>query len=150
MKTRRAGLAFMHRRAARQAAAEAEYAEVLASLRHYSNLRYAIAGVFIAITGFLIAALYGKEPLQAPPEVGYAVRAFGLITAFAFGWIERTLDGYLTAFGKVALRLRPDSHWATRPSLLNRWVPMATISIHAVAGVFWLVSFWLPAPHAPV
>ncbi len=149
MKARRAGLAFIHRRARRRAADEAEYGEVLASLRHYSNLRYAILGVFIAITGFLIAALYGKEPLQAPPQVGYAIRMFGLIAALAFGWIEVTLNGYLTAFGKAALRLRPDSHWALRPRHLNKGVPAAAILIHVAAAVFWLVSFWLPAIPAP-
>lgn len=46
-----------------------EYREVLLSIRHYSALRFAIFSVFIAITGALISALYGKEPLCAPNEI---------------------------------------------------------------------------------
>lgn len=134
---------FQSRRRERRAADECEYREVLASLRHYSNLRFAIAGVFIAITGFLVAALYGKEPLRAPPEIGHILRGFGLVAAAAFGWIEFTLDGYINAFGKKAVGLCPNSHWAARP-LRRKLVPVATMSMHAAAALFWVVSFWLP------
>ncbi len=121
--------------------AKDEYAEVMANIRHYSNLRFAIVGVFIAITGALIAALFGKEALVGPPEIGMALRVFGLITTATFWWIEFTLNGYLTAFGEAAKKLHPGSHWNQRPSLRRQLVPVATMSIHAMAAVFWVLSF---------
>ena len=135
---------FQSRRRERRAADECEYREVLASLRHYSNLRFAIAGVFIAITGFLVAALYGKEPLRAQPEIGHILRGFGLVIAGAFWWIEFTLDGYINAFGKKAVGLRSNSHWAARP-LRRKLVPVTTMSMHAAVALFWVVSFWFAA-----
>lgn len=141
---RRAGR-FLNRRDDGDRRRHEEYREVLTSLRHYSSLRFAIAGVFIGITGFLVAALYGKNVLQAPPELGHAIRVFGLVTALVFWWIEFTLDGYLTAFGAVALRLRPDTHWAARPPLRRALVPAAMMAIHVAVVAFWIASFWWPA-----
>jgi len=84
---------------------------------------------------------FGREALVGPTEIGTALRIFGLITAATFWWIEFTLNGYLTAFGKVVLQLEPDSHWAHRPALRRRLVPLATMSIHLMAAVFWVLSF---------
>lgn len=101
-----------------------------------------IAGVFIAITGFLIAALYGKEPLHAPPEIGHLLRGLGLVTVVAFWWIEFTLDGYFNGCGKRDVGLRSNSYWAA-PPLRRKLVPVAIMSMHAAAALFWVASLWL-------
>lgn len=121
---------------------EKEYSETLLSFRHYSNLRFAIFSVFIAITAGLIAALYGKDALSGPKELSLALRIFGLIMALSFWWIEITLDGYVTAFAKKAVDLNPQSHLNDRPAMGIKFVPFATMSIHIAATVFWVLSFY--------
>jgi len=45
--------------------------------------------------------------LRAPPEIGYVVRGFGLVTAAEFWWIEFTLDRYLNASVKRSCACGP-------------------------------------------
>jgi hypothetical protein len=40
---------------------DVEYEQVSESLRHYSNLRYAILSVFIAINAALLTGVYAKD-----------------------------------------------------------------------------------------
>lgn len=116
-----------------------EYSETLTSLRHYSNLRFAIFSVFAGITAALLAAVYGRDtPLSG--RVDIALRLFGVLVTASFWWIEFTLDGYITAFARKAAVLNPRSHLMDRPSLRRRGVPWATMSLHVGTAAFWLLS----------
>lgn len=117
-----------------------EYTETLLSLRHYSNLRFAIFGVFVAITAALLAALYGTGDPPLPKRLDVTLRLFGVLTAASFWWIEFTLDGYVSAFAKRAIALFPDSHLTLRPSIRRQGVPYATMSLHFGAVTFWILS----------
>ena len=117
--------------------AEKEYSEALLSLRHYSNLRFAIFSVFIAITAALVSVLFGKDAMPAS-GASLALKWIGLWVAFVFLWIEVTLDGYVSAFGEKALSIHRDSHLAGRPVARRMLIPYATASLHFVVILFWI------------
>lgn len=116
---------------------EKEYSEALLSLRHYSNLRFAIFGVFIAITAALVSVVFGKDPVDAV-KARAGLKWVGLWSALVFLWIEITLDGYVTAFGDKALSIYKDSHLAGRPVARRMLIPFATASLHLVVILFWI------------
>lgn len=119
--------------------ADKEYTEALASLRHYSNLRFAIFSVFIAITAVLVGALFGDDAIEVP-RVRTALQALGLWTACVFLWIEVTLDGYVSAFGDKALAIFPGSHLSGRPVARRMLIPFATASLHFAVILFWIAA----------
>src|SRR5574338_553269 len=90
---------------------DTEYEQVSSSLRHYSNLRYAILTVFIALSAGLIATVHGKDAVSLKPQVVLALQIFGLVSSLAFWWIEFILDGYLTEFRNFVRDNYPSSHW---------------------------------------
>jgi hypothetical protein len=47
----------------------------------------------------------------------------------------------VSALSKKAIELNPASHLAERPMTRARLVPMATMSIHFGATVYWILSF---------
>jgi hypothetical protein len=118
---------------------EKEYTEALLSFRHYSNLRFAIFSVFIAITAALVSVLFGKDPI-ASPRIATALTWIGLWSAIVFLWIEITLDGYVTAFGDKALSINRDSHLAGRPVARRMLIPFATASLHFAVILFWIAA----------
>jgi hypothetical protein len=118
-----------------------EYTEALLSFRHYSNLRFAIFSVFIAITAALVSVLFGKDAI-APGKVATALICIGLWAAIVFLWIEITLDGYVTAFGDKALKINPGSHLAGRPIARRMLIPFATASLHFAVVLFWIAALF--------
>jgi hypothetical protein len=117
-----------------------EYEQACISLRHYSNLRYAILTVFITINGVLIGFVYGKDAPISRADIALSLQWFGLLSAFAFGWIEYTINGYLKAFGKFVEARRLFSHWSRRPQWGRKLVSFATIFPHFFLAFFWAYS----------
>lgn len=119
---------------------DTEYEQASASLRHYSSLRYAILTVLIAINAALISTVYGRDAFALSPTVAIWLRLFGLASALAFGWLEYLLDTYLKGFGDLIEAQRVGSHWGTRPKAARGRVIFATMSVHLLLALFWLMA----------
>lgn len=114
------------------------YSEVMLSIRHYSNLRFAMLTVFVAATAALIAASFGTEVLPAADTtLRVAFHFAGLVLTVAFFWLEVVLDSYLKAFSKVADALKRRGHWRTRPGARKYlWIPIRVL-LYAGVALFW-------------
>lgn len=120
-----------------------DYAEVMASIRHYSTLRFAMLTVFVAISGGLLSVLYSDT---APAPLIRLAPLLGVAAALIFGWLEITLDKYLSAFGKVADALKPDGHWRQRP---HKAVQRTYIPLRGMYVVSLLMWSWLAVGATP-
>ena len=96
-----------------------EYQEALSSYRHYSLLRFTIAGAFSAATGALFVGWYSvaKVPADLQPHISAilsGVSLLGLVFSICFFYVETVLNRYLNAFSRF-IRTNSESHFAQRP-----------------------------------
>ena len=59
-----------------------KYQEIMSNIRHYSNLRFAMLTVFIAITGGLLTVAYSKSI-----EISAQILCFNILS-FAGVWVS--------------------------------------------------------------
>ena len=80
---------------------EREYIEIMASLRHYSGMRFTVLNVFYAVTAALVIAAFGLtnvEEMQMPDEMSILFKGFGAFVTLIFYLYDKMLDDYQTNF----------------------------------------------------
>ena len=77
------------------------YKDVSATLRHYSNLRFAQLTIFIAIIGGLFAVLSSQNSGSAIIPI-HAFQAIGILITFAFWIMEERIKRYWDYHRKCA------------------------------------------------
>lgn len=122
----------------RSACADDDYREVMASIRHYSTLRFVMLTVFITMTSGLLVGQYGEYKMRPPASL---VPLAGLLVTTIFFWLEVTLDAYLDSFAEVASKLRPEGHWRTRPEIARTLVVIPLRGLYVVVFFYWLWAF---------
>lgn len=109
---------------------EREYIEIIASLRHYSSLRFSALSVFYAVTAALVIGAYGlnaMEGVQIDATLSPIFKAMGLLATLIFYTYDVMIDGYQVGFRRHLKNIWPYSHWFKRPSY----------------GLFFQVPIWL-------
>lgn len=111
-----------------------QYQEVMANIRHYSNLRFAMLTVFVAITGGLLTTSYTTGIKIDTTLFGMnIIRIAGLWISLVFLIFEVALDIYLagswTEIGNTASSYR--NTWL-------KWsVRVAAASLPVVSFFYW-------------
>ena len=114
-----------------------KYSEAMASVRHYSNLRFAIMTVFVAITGALLNHIASSECVEADDFCGRnTVRAIGIWVAVVFLVFECALNYYIWGYSKMAADEETES-WSRHP-FVARLVELASVSVPLGVLYIWL------------
>lgn len=126
----------------------AEYTEVMAELRHYSSLRFAIFAVFATAMTVLGAVVFDAEFEKSTQALNVSVKVLGLALAISFAGFEYITDSYLKAFGERAVMLEEMlcySIWKSRPKgssvLVRIFVFLLFMSV-IFGWFFLLISTW--------
>jgi len=103
--------------AGNHASLRAEYELLCESIRHYSNMRFAQLTLYFALTGGLVAFLYGPT---SPPSstIRLLLLIAGAVSAAAFGVMEERATAYWRHFRNRAEELEKllrYSQFTTRP-----------------------------------
>lgn len=115
------------------------FRELLANIRHYSTLRFAMLTVFVAINGGLFAVYFDCNFASANPAALKLFKAAGIILSLIFFTFERALDHNLTDYWEtVSLKLgKHHAFVANRTDAYRFLVPLATHGIYVVTILFW-------------
>lgn len=121
---------------------EAEFKELNAAIRHYSNMRFLILPVYFAINGaLLVGSQY--EKLSHIPKIEFAVAFFASGLCIFFVFIERVLNSYLNTFVARCKEMQRDTFWSYMPVTRER-VTYSVRSLYCfVAGCWWLLAIVL-------
>ena len=115
-----------------------EYQETMANIRHYSNLRFAMLTVFVAITGGLLAANYSGTITVDSTIFGInIIRVVGIWISIVFFIFEVALNIYLadlwTEIGNTTSNYRkPILKWSVR---------LAAASVSVGSFFFWVCVY---------
>lgn len=119
----------------------AEYTEVMAGLRHYSALRFAVFTLFVAVAGGLSTVAFGIGIDKPNSQLSLVARLAGVVVTFIFAGFEYLTDRYLKTFGDTAKELEPllgFSLWSRRPDQL-KWVGILSVGgFYLSVLVFWI------------
>ncbi len=117
---------------------DVKFAELMHSARHYSNLRFAMLTIFLAISGALLSRVIGDTP---QPTVWIdVVRWAGVLSALVFLVLEIVLNVYLARTWGLATQY--DSQLAHLRSTCIRYATRAA----TIAPSLLLLIFWLALP----
>lgn len=115
-----------------------EYQEAMANIRHYSNLRFAMLTVFVAITGGLLAANYSDSFKVDTVIFGMnIIRVAGIWISIVFFIFEVALNFYLAGLwseiGNTASNYRkPILKWPVR---------LAAASVPVGSFLYWICVY---------
>lgn len=117
-----------------------KYSEAMASIRHYSNLRFAILTVFVAITGALVKHATSSECRIASTLCEMdTIRVIGIWVAVAFLIFEVALNYYVWGYSIMAKKAEKSTwqrHW-----VVARLVEIASISLPLGVLYLWVFVF---------
>jgi hypothetical protein len=119
---------------------EREYVEIITSLRHYSNLRFAVLSVFYGVTAGLIVGALGfpvVEGMKMSAATTLLLKILGVFVTVALYLYDFMIDGYQVAFRKHLKKIWPESHWFTRPAYSN-YFQWPVRSLYIIVLVFWV------------
>jgi hypothetical protein len=125
------------------------YTEANANRRHYSNLRFAVHGVFFAVLGGVASVAFEIVEIKspAPARIVWGARIAGLCFTVLFFWFEILGDLNLRHFGTVANHLEDEIGYRQLSNrAFRRYVPRAfyfTWSMYVLLILFWTAAiFW--------
>lgn len=112
-----------------------KYQEAMANIRHYSNLRFAMLTVFVAITGGLLTASYSESIKVGTTIFGInIIRAAGIWISVVFLVFEVALNIYL-----AGLWVEVDNTTSTYRKPFIKWsVRVAAASLPVVSFAYWV------------
>lgn len=120
-----------------------EYAELCASHRHYSNLRFAVFTVFFAVLGGLATVAFGLNAPQQPTYAALLAQVLGLLIIYIFWRFEENIVGFMGHFDRRAKKLEgiwQFQHFRGRPT--NRPTTISlTRMLYAAIAILWLIGF---------
>jgi hypothetical protein len=115
-----------------------KYQEAMANIRHYSNLRFAMLTVFVAITGGLLTASYSESIKVDTTIFGMnIIRATGIWISTVFFIFEVALDIYLDGLWNET----GNTTSSYRKALLKWSVRVAAASIPVISLFYWLCVY---------
>jgi len=115
---------------------ETEYKQICMTIRHYSNLRFLIIPIFVAINGALFIAVRGDKTNQTH-DVYFAMFIFSLIIFCVFIYLEYVLNKYYEVFIKRAIEINPNSFWRARLPT-GDWVSRSICALYLSVTLSWL------------
>jgi uncharacterized BrkB/YihY/UPF0761 family membrane protein len=132
--------------------------ERLASVRHYSALRFAILTVFLAATGGLVQAWMNRQDLQLSSD--WFIPVAGMVVAVVFGLVQGRISVVICDLETRLGKLGDDNLAPIQSHTLWSWIiGIAMCLLNALVFLCW-IYLWasaksvaspvpLPAPPAP-
>ncbi|MFE8069428.1 hypothetical protein QQM79_00045 [Marinobacteraceae bacterium S3BR75-40.1] len=118
---------------------EVRFQEMMATVRHYSTLRFAILTVFVAINGAVLVQFFDCDLSRQNPDLIGLFRIGGALNAVIFFVFELALNANLTELWRSISQCVGE-----RDGLLShrkRWkswaVPCASYGVYVLPLVFW-------------
>ena len=113
-----------------------KYQEVMANIRHYSNLRFAMLTVFVAITGALLGVSYSDAITIETTVFSINIIKFaGIWVSLVFFIFEVALNIYLAGmWGEIG-----NTTASYRSSCLKWSVRIAATSLSVLSFFYWLM-----------
>lgn len=120
-----------------------EYTEVVQSIRHYSNLRFAIFTIFFAVMGGVGFVAFGQEQFDTHAALVARIAGFAVVAVF---WMYQELTARMFQHCRqVAVNLEHElnyTQFSTQPTFTG-FIP-AAIVLNRIT-FFLLTSLWLYA-----
>lgn len=123
-----------------------EYKEVSSNLIHYSNLRFAVFTVLLAIEVGLMGASFGWIA-QAPSGVSILSRVGGIIATFVFWIFHERIIAYRRVFLQRATHLETElgyNLYLSRPKPMLGFLGTSFASrfLFLALALFWIGAFF--------
>ncbi|KFI21419.1 hypothetical protein HW44_15320 [Nitrosococcus oceani] len=118
-------------------------AEVLATARHYGNMRFALFTLYVTITAGLVFSVFGNLFGQQTRWEVFALKGFGVISTAVFIFFDHNINNYLLSLGKYIADRFEGSHYLFIPGYSKGTVSYIICTPEALIGLFWLPSFFL-------
>ena len=141
------------------------YKDASFNLRYYENIRFVILPVFFAVTGTLLAQVFGKDHPAATANV--VLRVIGVVISVAFWLIELRVDRIWNHFFCVAREVEREyampvqylgfplnvlqcAGKGDRVPFRDNLIPLGHIAqvLFLLVILGWVGSFWLIPPSA--
>lgn len=124
--------------------ADRKLAELMAHIRHYSTLRFAMLTVYFGVTGGLLTKFFDPDFSRLHPEFFNLLPIAGGIITVVFFIFEYVLNDNLSSLWKAVEKLvgKDDILLNHRQSWKSYLVPAATYMIFAGMLLFWLYLSW--------
>lgn len=121
-------------------ASNSEYAEILTSLRHYSNLRFASLTLFSAITGGLFSAAFGTgvDDQVLRDQMRFFWPCVGVLASIIFFLLECCVTSFVVSFRKYADEINPTGHFNRTPSWARHLARHIFKSLYLLLMFFWV------------
>lgn len=135
--------------AARLAASKEEISE---GYRHYSNLRFAMFTLFVAINGALGVLEFGKEYVDGSKVVHPSIPIVGVLVTLAFACMEFVIDKNQTEYfnmaraiwkwgGRASAGTKGSIALGARTREVSKWNCLVRIPIWGIFGI--VLGLWL-------
>lgn len=121
------------------------YSQACNMIRHYSNLRFAMTTVFIAITGGLMVLAFGGDS-NLPARTFGLIRIGGVIIAVIFGIAEIRVAKLVEFYRQCMEQFEGSSgvllQLSNPPAILIwKWLASALmLGLNLLAIIFWLFA----------
>jgi hypothetical protein len=125
-----------------------EYVEASLNLTHYSNLRFAIFTVMLAIETGLMGVSFGVVKVQVPGPLSVLAKAGGIIATFVFWIFHERVIAYRGIFLQRAILLEEKLSYdlyssRTKPMLGFLGTSFAARLFFVALALFWIGAFFI-------
>lgn len=117
-----------------------EYTEAVQTIRHYSNLRFAVFSIFFAVMGGVGFVAFGKGEFD--PNAAEMARIAGVFVIVIFWLYEESLSEFFEHYIRVGLELEHALGYTPRP-VAGGHFPRTTITwrlFFSVLALLWLYA----------
>ena len=114
-----------------------EYSETLKSIRHYSNLRFALLTLYSTATAGILSVVFGGSLQNIPPWGTEAFKFGGLLFSIVFLFFEILLSKYLNIMGEF-INNRNNSHYPLLPDYGKNYVTWLFRILYLSIILFWI------------
>ena len=124
--------------------ADAEYSEILTSLRHYSNIRFAVLTLFSAINGALFSATFGTsvEDTTLRAQLHHMWPSVGVVTGVVFFLMVCCITSFVITFRRRASEIFSECHFNQTPLWSRRLARYIFKSLYLAMTGFWLAILY--------
>ncbi|MGM0857306.1 MAG: hypothetical protein ACQEW0_09480 [Pseudomonadota bacterium] len=119
-----------------------EYQETMATIRHYSNLRFALMTVFVTATAGLFALIFMTPAVSRGGFLTFLFKALALLLTALFWRLEVHLASYLFCLGQYIRKWEP-SHYLILPDHGKQFISKLICAFYGALGAFWLIAMFL-------
>ena len=118
-----------------------EFKQACELFRHYSNMRFAIITVYIAITTAILSVIFGNNP--PPDTTQYLLNIGGLLFTIIFLWFQEVAIKHLAAIATYGETIETSVNFKLfanrgKPKHKIFYMAIATRILYSIFAIFWI------------